>query len=237
MSLKAHKTPWKMRPIVCCVSTFMNDLSCWLNYWLQKLKPFVASYIRNSNDFLKKTKQLGRLPPNAKLFTANGVLMYTNIDTDHAIDVISSGRLPDGFPLDAINKVITLVMPKISSNGEIDTSSSSSGLPWACMWATIYFAIWEARKLLPTYGRHLIPAQDRGPLVPYSQQLLVYVGFIGNIFSAWLGFGSSHSWDQFKHDTSLFGILQWEFDESSSSTTFLDLTILIKNDKIITKTY
>ena len=32
MSLKAHKTPWKMRPIVCCVGTALNNLSRWLDY-------------------------------------------------------------------------------------------------------------------------------------------------------------------------------------------------------------
>ncbi len=25
MTMKVHKTPWKMRPIVCCSGTFMND--------------------------------------------------------------------------------------------------------------------------------------------------------------------------------------------------------------------
>jgi len=29
MSLKAHKTPWKMRPIVCCAGTALNNLSRW----------------------------------------------------------------------------------------------------------------------------------------------------------------------------------------------------------------
>jgi len=52
MSLKAHKTPWKMRPIVCCAGTFMNNLSCWLDYWLQKLKGFVPTYIQDSNHLL-----------------------------------------------------------------------------------------------------------------------------------------------------------------------------------------
>ena len=27
MSIKAHKTPWKMRPIVCCSRTAINNLS------------------------------------------------------------------------------------------------------------------------------------------------------------------------------------------------------------------
>ena len=32
MSLKAHKKPWKMRPIVCCSGTLLNCLSQWLDY-------------------------------------------------------------------------------------------------------------------------------------------------------------------------------------------------------------
>ncbi|KAL7553244.1 hypothetical protein ACHAWF_016503 [Thalassiosira exigua] len=32
MSLKAHKTPWKMRPIVCCAGTMLNYLSGRLDY-------------------------------------------------------------------------------------------------------------------------------------------------------------------------------------------------------------
>ena len=47
MSLKAHKNPWKMRPIVCCVGTFMNYLSQWLDHWLQKLKPFMPSFLKD----------------------------------------------------------------------------------------------------------------------------------------------------------------------------------------------
>ncbi|KAL7536453.1 hypothetical protein ACHAWF_005471, partial [Thalassiosira exigua] len=80
----------------------------------KKLKPFVACYIRNSHDFLEKLKQLRRLSQNDKLFTADAVPMYTNIDADHAINVIGSlkdsERLPDGFPLDEVKEVMTLVM-------------------------------------------------------------------------------------------------------------------------------
>jgi hypothetical protein len=100
MSLKAHKTPWKMRPIVCCAGTFMNNLSCWLDYWLQKLKPFIPTYIKDSNQLLDLLKNLGTLPPNTKLFTADANSMYTNICTNHAIEIITlwlkslEGQLP-----------------------------------------------------------------------------------------------------------------------------------------------
>ena len=89
MSLKAHKSPWKMRPIVCCAGTMLNNLSRWLDYWLQKTKPFIATYIKDSDQLLELLRNLGPLPPNARLFAAYANLVYTNIDTDHAMKVIS----------------------------------------------------------------------------------------------------------------------------------------------------
>ena len=38
-------------------------------------------------------------------------------------------------------------------------------------------------------------------------------------------------------DTNNFGILTWEFEELSNSVDFLDLTITIENNSIVTKTY
>ena len=64
MSLKAHKTPYKMRPIVCCVGAFMNLLSKWLDFWLQKLKPFIPTYIKDSTNLLDLLDKLGPLPPD-----------------------------------------------------------------------------------------------------------------------------------------------------------------------------
>ena len=63
MSLKSHKTPWKSRPIAYCVSTFMSNLSCWLDHWLQKPKPFIPSYKKDMNQLLTLFESLGILPP------------------------------------------------------------------------------------------------------------------------------------------------------------------------------
>lgn len=231
MSLKAHKTPWKMRPIVCCVGTFMNCLSCWLDYHLQKLKHLIPTYIKDSKELLSRLKQLGILPPNAKLFTADANSMYTNIDTEHAIEVITkwlknlqdNNKLPPNFPLGAVLEAMELVMRNnVFEWGDLyllQLCGTAMGTSSACMWATIYFAVHEMGTLIPTY----------------NQQLLLFLRFIDGMIGVWLG--TDEEYEQFQNDTNNFGILTWEFEELSQSADFLDLTITITNSRITTKTY
>ena len=110
MSLKAHKISWKIHPIVCCADTMLNDLSRWLDYWLQKLKPFLPTYVLDSTQLLDQLEALVTLPSGAKVSTADANSMYTNINTNHTIDMIDrwldslEGRLPPNFPLAAIKR-------------------------------------------------------------------------------------------------------------------------------------
>ena len=159
MSLKIHKDPVNVRPIVCCSGTLLNCLSRWLDHWLQKLKPFIKTYIKNSTQLLEKLEALGILPPDAYFFTADAKSMYTNIDTDHAILVIGlwldSLTLPVGFPLQAVKEAMELVMRNnIFEWGDLyflQLLGTAMGTSSACMWATIYFAVGHTTK----YGHHL----------------------------------------------------------------------------------
>lgn len=234
MSLKAHKTPWKMRPIVCCAGTMLNNLSRWLDYWFQKLKPLLPTYIKDSNQLLEELASLGALPPNAKLATADANSMYTNIDTDHAILVIGlwldslqiNNQLPPNFPLGAIKEAMELVMRNnIFEWGDmyfLQLLGTAMGTSAACMWATIYFTVHEAGMLIPKYDQHL----------------LLFKRFIDDMIIVWLDDSpSDDTWNNFKEDTNNFGILTWEFEELSLSVDFLDLTISIEANRITTKTY
>ena len=230
MSLKAHKDPWKMRPIVCCVGTFMNCLSKWLDYHLQKLKPFVPTYIKDSNHLLDMLAEIKDIPPNAKLWTSDANSMYTNIDTKHAIEVIGlwldglADQLPDDFPLEAVKEAMVLVMENnIFEWGDmyfLQLLGTAMGTSAACMWATIYYAVHESGLLLPKYHRQLMDFLKR---------------FIDDMIGLWVG--TDFEWECFKKDADDFGILTWEFDEPSDSVVFLDLTISIKHGRFVTKTY
>ena len=231
MSLKAHKTPWKMRPIVCCAGTALNNVSQWLDYWLQQLKPYIPTYIRDSSNLLDLLASLGPLPPGAKVFTADANSMYTNIDTTHAIRVISAwlddlnNNVPKGFPLEAVKEAMILVTrSNLFEYGDIfflQLLGTAMGTSAACMWATIYYAVHEIGILIPKY----------------QNNLLLFKRFIDDIFGIWIDDGTIDAWENFKADTDNFGILTWEFEEPSQSVAFLDLTISIEDNHITTKTY
>ena len=211
MSHKVHKTPWKLRPIVCSAGTFINNLSCWLDYHLQKLKHLLPSYIKDSGQLLLILKGLGILPPNAKVFTADANSMYTNIDTVHALEVITKwlndlqdqGLLPGGFPTAAVIEATKLVMcNNVFTFGDLhflQLVGTAMGTSSACMWATIYFSIHKMNTLIPRY-QHCLPTFNR---------------FIDDIFGVWTG--TTAEFEQFKIDTDYFGILTWDFEEPTTS--------------------
>ena len=110
-----------MRPIVCCCGTLLNYLSRWLDYWFQKLRHLIPSYIKDSSQLLAKLRELqrdGKLPPDIWVFTADARSMYTNIDTKHALEIICKwldklnrdGLLPRNFPLAAVKEAMALIM-------------------------------------------------------------------------------------------------------------------------------
>jgi hypothetical protein len=54
---------------------------------MKSLIKFVPTYVQDSYQVLQEMKDFDELPQNVKLFTAHMVSMYTNINTEHGIQV------------------------------------------------------------------------------------------------------------------------------------------------------
>ena len=89
--IKLLKDPWMTRPVTDCLGSVTAIYSKWLDHWMAKLVEHLPTRLKDSQDLLARIAKLGRLPPNARIFTADAVSMYTNIDTDKAIDAIGQG--------------------------------------------------------------------------------------------------------------------------------------------------
>ena len=105
---KVHKIPdWKTRPVVSGVSSVLEVLSKFLDVQLQRVIYLCPCYLKDSWQFLNDIKKLQN-QKGYQLITADAVAMYTNINTQHAINVLSQWfdlhkqDIPAGFPLDLV---------------------------------------------------------------------------------------------------------------------------------------
>ena len=96
--------------------------------------------------------------------------MNNNIDTDHAITVITwwirdledKNLLPEGFPSDTVISAMITITKTTSLNLDICMYflqfllGTAIGTPAAVMWATLYHAYHEVHILLPNHGHNLL---------------------------------------------------------------------------------
>ena len=93
----------------------MNDLSKFVDYYMRMLLPHVKSYLKDGQQLVDDLKT-NRIPPHACLVTSDTNSIYNNIDTAHAIQVISwwldelEPDLSPGYPIEAVKFAMRLVM-------------------------------------------------------------------------------------------------------------------------------
>jgi len=190
---KVHKNPISLRPVVSNTNSFLAIFSVWLDHKMKDLLPLVRSHIKNSTTLISQLKQLP-LPTGAKIFTADAVSMYTNIDTTLGIDAIrqflitNENDLPTNFPVQLFLNILETVMRNnIFSFGEtywIQEAGTAMGTPSACAYATLSYGHYENESILNNF-------QDN---------LLFYRCYIDDVFGMWSPNGNNpeQEWESFK---------------------------------------
>jgi len=226
---KIHKQPITTRPVISGCGSLLHPLGHWVDEQLQPIAKSMQSYFKSSY-VLKEELMSLRLPPNAVLFTADAVSMYTNIDTDHALNIIGEyidkNRGCTWHPK-ALKSALDLIMRNmICVFGDLhfrQLKGTAMGTPPAPPWATIYFGIHE----------HNI-------LGGYVDVLKLYKRFIDDIVGIWLTHPipevDDQLWTEFKADINNGG-LDWEFSKRGKEVAFMDLTIRIVDDHIETSLF
>jgi hypothetical protein len=169
LTFKIHKMPLKTRPIVLVSGSLLHALGRWLDIQLQPLIQKLPSFIASSLELIQCFDRLPALPPQARLFLFDAVSMYTNIDTDHALNTtghfLRNHKLAKGLPANAIISALDLIM-RWNIFKFVDTfwkqlRGTAMGTPPACMYATLYFAIHELampahlQRCLALYKRYI----------------------------------------------------------------------------------
>jgi hypothetical protein len=225
---KVHKTPWATRPIISVSGSLLQGLGKWVDHQLKIVCSQLPYIIRSSFD-LSMTLRNMHIPLNAKLFSLDAVSMYTNIDTIHALKTITKylqettiHNINKPALIDALRIVMTHNVFKFGDTFWVQLSGTAMGAPPAPNYATLYYCIHEIVN------------------IPQHPNLLYYGRYIDDGLGIWIPSINSISddvdWKTFQDSVS-FGKLKWEFTLRSKSLEFLDLTLKIQDNKIVTSLY
>ena len=146
---KIHKgigknSRWPTRPACSDVTSIPHALGKWVTKMLMPIVKAQSSYFKDSF-VLKDLLDNLHLPPNARLFTADAVSMYTNIKTKEALAEICNH-------ITAVRQALHLVFNNnIFALGDTyrrQNSSTAMGTRPAPAWATIFYALHE-KEMVP----------------------------------------------------------------------------------------
>ena len=87
---KIHKPGCRGRPVVSGCSTPTEKISEFLDH---KLVPEVESYVKDTNDFLRKLGEIGELPEGTILCTIDVVGLYLHIPHYEGIEAVKEALM------------------------------------------------------------------------------------------------------------------------------------------------
>lgn len=236
---KIHKTPVKTRPVCSDCASVTNPLSKWVDLQLQPHAQAMKSYFKDSFELKEKLNGIV-VPQGARLFTADATSMYTNIDTERAMETISDyfrsprareivtvERLSDAYISMLIEALGVVMRNNTLRCGDVfvkQISGTAMGKPPAPSWANLFQGLHE-EKVFEKYEANLFWC-DR---------------FIDDIGGLWQcdntnPLADDIVWENFKSEMQQWG-LEWIFSERGQSAVFLDLTITIAGDRLTTTLY
>ena len=160
---KIHKSEWKLRPIVSVSGSIIEAIAKFVEAKLHPLTKYIPSYIDSSRELKDALLSLPPLPPNARLFTADAVSMYTNIETSIAIPKIDRwlrrvspySSIQCNLIMQALCKVMHETTFEFGNTHFQQRHGVPMGTPPGCAIATIYYAIHE-EMLLERFNTNLL---------------------------------------------------------------------------------
>ena len=233
---KVHKKKLSTRPIISCCGTFSQIFSKYIDHWMKKIvHQVLPSYVKNADSLIDSLQDCfpSKLPPGSMLFSIDAVSMYSNIDTDHGIQVVKDffekfkEDIPSDCPVPFITEALDIVMRNnVFQFGDtywLQLIGCAMGTSAAVNYAYTYVGLLEVNVLL----------------VNYRKYLLFYRRFIDDGIGIWNCKipGWKEAFDDFMSVLNNFGVLKWTNTGFVQSLEFLDLTISIKNRQLHFKTY
>lgn len=224
---KIHKKqrPPPGRPVISSNGSPTERISSFVDYFL---KPYVCktkSYIKDTNDFLNKLKEIGRTPANCIIFSLDVVSLYTNIPTDFGISLIEEFLNEKRDPnLKPSNSMLVKLLEFVLTLNDFEFNGD---------YYLQLFGTAIGTKVAPSYANLVMSIFEEKYVYTYKQQPLLWKRFIDDIFGLWPY--SVNSLLQFvEHLNSCVDSLKFTLEYSYTKVSFLDVLVLSNGDGNIT---
>ena len=174
---KIHKKDNPGRPVVSSINCHTNQISRYIDYHLQPIVKQIPSYVKDTNDFIRKISAIN-LPQNSILVSMDVKSLYTNIPNAEGIcavkrsyDQYTKKTLPTKVIVTFLSLILTLNYFTFNSKFYLQTRGCAMGTICAPSYANIFMEHFEKTHIYP--------------LIENKTKL--YLRYIDDIIMIWTG--------------------------------------------------
>ena len=225
---KIHKRLYNVprRPVISNCGTPTKKMSEFLDHHLQPVVKGGKSYVNDTNHFFEKLKELGNVPPNAILVTADVVSLYPSIPHDAGLKALHEKleeRNDKSVPTADLVNMADFVLKNNYFEFDSCIKQQISGT-----------AI--GTKFAPPYACIFMDKVESAFLESENTKPWVWMRYIDDIFFIWTE--SEDELEGFLQRLNAFHPnLKFTHDKSKVSINFLDVTVSINGEEFETDLY
>ena len=225
---KIHKRLFDVpgRPVISNCSFYTENISAFVDHYLQPLARKVKSYIKDTNDFLLKLKNLSDLPDDFLLCTIDVVGLYPNIPHEDGLTALRrklDARENKDISTDSLMELAECVLKNnvFEHNKRVfrQKQGTAIGTKMAPSYAILFMSDFEEAFL------------KSSPYKPY-----VWWRYIDDIFMIW-----QHGEEQLQQFLDLLNschpTLKFTSEHSRDRVNFLDVQVIRENNQLVTDLY
>ena len=175
---KIHKEGNPGRPVVSSVNCHTANISKYVDYHLQPIVKEIPSYVKDTQDFLKKLEKVKDIPLESLLVTLVVKSLYTNIPNNEGIKAVKGSyekykekTVSTKVIITFLSFILTLNNFVFNCTHYLQTMGCAMGTICAPSYANIFMANFEAKHIYPYI----------------KEKSLLYLRYIDDIFMIWKG--------------------------------------------------
>ena len=217
---KIHKKQVPGRPICSSIGHPTCNISKFVDAHIKDYAPKTQSYVRDTQHFISRLKQLGQIPKGALLVTLDVSSLYTNIPNHEGILAVAAHLRQDRtkdpispYILQLLRLVLHSMNFTFNDQHFLQISGTAMGTALAPNYAILFMYRFKTRAL-------------KG----WDKQPLLWLRFIDDIFMIWNH--GQEELDRFiKYINNIHDKIKFTDEASTESINFLDTTVKIDSSR------